>query len=194
MQSTPISRICYHCDNHAQPSSMFCIQCLPERMPPIIREKPPKPPRRSLWQFLRDALRLRSHARALSSRLNDVESELRDTQQANKALRLRCKDLKTQLVELTQAFDSVDEERAKLARKLTETAIEWSPIAQFARKHIGNDAELPAIASFIADRLRQPSAGENADLAVSGDSGKSAPPLGQNPKIEIPFEQIESLK
>lgn len=154
-------------------------------MPPIIHEKPPKPPRRSLWQAFSGLLRLRSHARNLSARVNTLESELRDTQAANKALRLRGKDLKTQLVELTRAFDDCDEERAKLARKLTDAAIAWAPIAQWARECLGNDAELPAIASYVADRLKQPYAGENAVPPVSWQSDQSPAPLGQNPESEI---------
>lgn len=182
---TGTHRVCYQCDNHAQSGSMFCAECLPERMPPIIREKPPKPPRRSLWTFLSGLLRLRSHSRNLSRRIIGLESDLSDMQQANVALRKRCKDLKTQLQAMTQAFDECDEERSKLARKITESAIAWAPVAQIAKNALGNHAQMPAIASFVVNRLNPPRVEQNAIAAVSRNSEQSAAPLGQNPETEI---------
>lgn len=182
---TGTNRICYQCDNHAQSGSMFCPECLPERFPPIIREKPPKPERQSVFRWLSGLLRTRAHVRNLAARIDTLEAEKRDVEQANKALRLRCRDLKTQLKALTDAYDETEAERCKLARKVTSLALDWSPITAFALKHLGNDAQMPAIASFVAGCLNAPCANQNASTAVSVESVQSAPPLGQNPETEI---------
>lgn len=130
-------------------------------------------------------LRLRSHARSLSARIDTLEADLRDTQQANKALRLRSQALKAQLEELTRAFDDCDAERAKLARKVISAGIDWAPVTEIALNHLGDRAEMPAIASWVADRLRQYSANKNADTVVPEQSSALPAPLGQNPETEI---------
>lgn len=188
MQSTHPTgthRVCYQCDNPARSGSMFCPECLPERFPPIVQEKPPKPPRRSLWQAVAGVLRLRSHTRNLTERINDMELELLDTQQANALLRKRCERVKDELKQLAQAYDEVESERSKLARKVTSIAIDWAPVTEIALKHLGSSAEMPAIAAWVADRLSPPSADQNAVVAISCDYNQSPAPLGQNPETEI---------
>jgi hypothetical protein len=131
---TGSARVCYDCASEHGRDSMFCPECLPERMPPIIREKPTKPPRIGLWTAILSVFRYRGHIRAHRERIAALERDLRQSEEMNEGLRRMLKQKGVALEELTKAFDDCDSERSKALRQLTALGIHWGHVVAQAEK------------------------------------------------------------